>query len=105
MSPARRRGLPYAKPEPSVGGWRGTRAVPRLTRHACERMEEMGVTREQVAKILSEPEVEYGNGTMHRRPFTAQRGMLAVGFADDPETGIVVLTVLHRTQDRYVRAQ
>lgn len=104
--PAQRSGTPggYTLPEPSTGRWRGTRRVPRLTKHACERMIEMGVGLPTIAAILSDPEVEYGDGGP-KRPFTAQRGSLAVGFADDPETGIVVLTVLHRTQDRYVRAR
>ena len=105
--PARRRGEPggYAMPEPSTGRWRGTRQVPRLTKHACQRMIEMGVGLPTVAAILTDPEVEYGDGSRRERPYTAQRGSLAVGFMDDPVSGIVVLTVLHRTQDRYVRAR
>jgi len=67
-------------------------------------MIEMGVGLPTVAAILSDPEVEYGSGR-HERPYTAQRGSLSVGFKDDPVSGIVVLTVLHRTQDHYVRAR
>ena len=104
MSPARRSPTRYPNVQPSTGRWRGTRHVPRLTKHACERMEEMGVGLPRVAAVLCAPEIEYGDGS-GPRPFTAQAGNLAVGFADDPVTGIVVLTVLPRTQDRYVRAR
>jgi hypothetical protein len=64
-------------------------------------MEEMGVSIAAVAAVLSHPEVEFGrDGKM-----TAQAGELAVAYVDDPETGIFVVTVLPRTQDRYVRAR
>ena len=63
----------------------------------------MLVTAEEVAAILVDPEVEYGSGA-GVRPFTAQRGVLAVGFREDPLLGVVVLTVLYRTQDLYDRS-
>lgn len=104
MSPARRSPTRYPNVQPSTGQWRGTRRVPRLTRHACERMEEMGLGLPRVTEVLLDPEVEYGDGSPPR-PYTAQRGNLAVGFADDPRNGIVVLTVMPRVQERYVRAR
>lgn len=80
----------------------GTRARPHVCPHARARIKEMGVTDHRVAWVLEAPEVEYGPAWGRR---TAQRGDLAVVFETHGTHGVTVVTVLHRTQEQYVRRE
>lgn len=69
-------------------------------------MVEMGLTPADIGPVVFDPEISYpadrrknGDGVT-----TAQRGALAVGYRVEDGV-VVVLTVLHRTQETYVRAQ
>lgn len=76
-----------------------------ISRHAAERMSEMGVGIEEVMRAVEHPEVAW-TGTRHGRPeTTAKRGRIAVAWHVGSRDGArIVKTVLWNTQDRYERS-
>jgi hypothetical protein len=81
-----------------------------LTKHARERMAEMGLTEAQVAEVLSAPEVSWtGENGRNSRPggapaTTAKRGPLTVvWFPAAERDDKVVVTILWNRPDRYSR--
>lgn len=69
-----------------------------LSRHALERMAEMGIERPEVCAVLDDPVLTYTDAWGR---FHSQAGRLDVVLgADDPD---VVVTVLWRTDEDYRR--
>lgn len=77
-----------------------SRHDPTLSRHATERIVEMGLDVAQVIEVIVEPEIEYQQGDYTGR--VAQRGDLSV-VIDEHDGETVVVTVLPRTQEVYER--
>lgn len=74
-----------------------------LTRHAQQRMDEMGLGPIDIEGILDNPEVDYpAHSRYGEGARTAQRGQIAVGYKLDAGQRIVT-TVLIRTQEQYAR--
>ena len=82
---------------------RGTRERPIISPHARARIKEMGLTDHRVAAVLTDPEIEYEQTDHAPAARLAQRGVIAVAFVDDGALGIVVTTVMPRTQALYTR--
>ena len=77
--------------------------TPRLTDHARQRCQEMGVATKRVKRILRDPDMGY----------TAREGRHIAWRRDDPTIAVVfvmregirlALTVVPRTQERYERS-
>lgn len=68
-----------------------------LTRHARERMTEMGVEEVEVYRVLVDPEVEYDQPRYGPTRRMAQRGDLAVAY--DSRNGAVITVLWRRVED------
>lgn len=75
----------------------------RITRHAQERMVEMGITEDEVRAVLAAPEISYPAGPGYNpNTTTVMGGRLALIVDPRPNGGLI--TVLWRTYEQYERA-
>jgi len=67
----------------------------RMSRHACERADEMDVTSDEISETLAEPDLTYPNCKGHPSGTTYVRRRLAVPVAGDG----TILTILWNRRD------
>lgn len=84
--------------------WKDRDRAPRVTRHARERAEQMGVDLADVYRVLADPQVTYEQPRLGPGRWIYQRGTLAVAVLVDERTGEpAAISVLPRTTERYER--
>lgn len=83
---------------------RVTRATAmHLTRHARDRMQQMGVTYEDVVRTMCEAEVDYSQPRYGNGSRMAQRDGLAIAYCVVESGEVVIKSVLRREVDQWER--